>query len=121
LQRSFRDGPRPRAPGVRQGGLHRGPDQPRRRHDPTQSPESAGQRRRPRPHPAPGQAKSCWYAPRISDRRGGAPRSRDEDYDDRGRDEYRYGRDYDRPPVRRPSDEDYGRERRRYRDDSDDY
>lgn len=71
--------------------------------------------------PAPGQAKSCWYAPRISDRRGGAPRSRDEDYDDRGRDEYRYGRDYDRPPVRRPSDEDYGRERRRYRDEPDDY
>jgi hypothetical protein len=70
--------------------------------------------------PAPGQPKSCWYAPRVS-ARGSADRYRDDGDDDRGRDVYRYGRDYDRPPVRRPYDEDYGPARRRYRDDPDDY
>nr|WP_244625668.1 hypothetical protein [Methylobacterium mesophilicum] len=85
--------------------------------------------------PAPGQAKSCWYAPRITagganDRvgndRGGyerdGVRDRDRrDYDDEPRrDTYRYGRDYDRPPARRPDDEDYGPSRRRYRADPDD-
>jgi hypothetical protein len=81
--------------------------------------------------PAPGQAKSCWYAPRIAagggNDRGGYDRDsydrgRDRrDYDDEPRhDTYRYGRDYDRPPARRPYDEDYGPSRRRYRDDPDD-
>ena len=63
--------------------------------------------------PAPGQPKSCWYAPRISAGRP-ADRYRDDDDDDR-RDRYRYGRDYDRPPVRRPYDEDDLPPPRRYR------
>lgn len=70
--------------------------------------------------PAPGQAKSCWYAPRIT-ARGGEARDRYDDEDMRRRDVDRYGRDYDRPPIRRPYDEDYGPVRRRNRDDFDDY
>ena len=70
--------------------------------------------------PAPGQAKSCWYAPRVS-ARGGYDRDRSDDDDRPRRDMYRDGRDYDRPPVRRPDDEDYGPARRRYRDEPDDY
>ena len=75
--------------------------------------------------PAPGQPKSCWYAPRIT-AGGGGERYRDDDdgprrgYDDRPRrDDYRDRRDYDRPPVRRPYDEDYGPVRRRYNEDRD--
>lgn len=75
--------------------------------------------------PAPGQAKSCWYAPRITaggsgggGYGGGGYRS--DDYDDR-RDAYRYGRDYDRPRARRPDDDDYEPGPRRYRGDPDDY
>lgn len=79
--------------------------------------------------PAPGQVKSCWYAPRISAGGGGGGTSYRNDDEDRprrdygryGRDDDRYGRDYDRPPARRPYDEDYGPSRRRYRDDPDDY
>ncbi|MCJ2120825.1 hypothetical protein MKK65_30425 [Methylobacterium sp. J-001] len=80
--------------------------------------------------PAPGQPKSCWYAPRLSETRGGgiAPRDRNDDYDDRRRDdyrerdEYRYGRDYDRPRPRRSYDDDYDAPpRRSYRDDRDEY
>lgn len=78
--------------------------------------------------PAPGQPKSCWYAPRIS-AGGSNNRPRDDDYD-RRRDDYRSDRsydrgndrDYDRPPVRRPYDDDYDRPApRRYRDYRDDY
>jgi hypothetical protein len=68
--------------------------------------------------PAPGQAKSCWYAPRIT-AGGGTDRRRIDEDDEPRRDTYRYGRDYDRPPARRPYDEDYGPARRRYRDDPD--
>ncbi len=73
--------------------------------------------------PAPGQPKSCWYAPRIT-AGGSSDRSRDEGYD-RRRDDYRdgrgYDRDYDRPPVRRPYDDDYDRPApRRSRDYQDD-
>ncbi len=68
--------------------------------------------------PAPGQAKSCWYAPRIT-AGGGTDRRRFDEDDGPRRDTYRYGRDYDRPPARRPYDEDYGPSRRRYRDDPD--
>lgn len=70
--------------------------------------------------PAPGQAKSCWYAPRVS-ARGGYDRDRSDDGDRPRRDMYRDGRDYDRPPVRRPDEDDYGPARRRYRDEPDDY
>ena len=59
--------------------------------------------------PAPGQPKSCWYAPRITD--GGSRAS----YDDRDRRDVR--RDYDRP--RRPYDDD-APPPRRYRGDPDD-
>lgn len=75
--------------------------------------------------PAPGQRKSCWYAPRITERRGvdqGVARDRDYGDDDRRRDPspYRSGRGDDAPSARRSYDEDYGRGRGRYRDDSDD-
>ena len=72
--------------------------------------------------PAPGQPKSCWYAPRIS-ASGLNDRYRDDNYGDRRRrDSYRDDRDYERPPVRRPYDDDYDRPApRRYRDDPDDY
>jgi len=74
--------------------------------------------------PAPGQPKSCWYAPRIS-AGGSNDRTRNDDYDDRRgrRDTYRDDRDaYDRPPVRGPYDDDYDRPApRRYRGDPDDY
>lgn len=77
--------------------------------------------------PAPGQAKSCWYAPRITGRGGevrdqyGDDDIRRRDDDRSGRDYDRYGRDYDRPPIRRPYDEDSSPVRRRNRDDFDDY
>ncbi|WP_279598693.1 hypothetical protein [Methylobacterium sp. J-026] len=70
--------------------------------------------------PAPGQPKSCWYAPRIAAGRN-SDRDRDDGYDDRRRDPDRYGRDYNRPPMRRRYDEDYGPAPRRYRGDPDDY
>ncbi|SDA17642.1 hypothetical protein SAMN02799622_01862 [Methylobacterium sp. UNC378MF] len=80
--------------------------------------------------PAPGQAKSCWYAPRITaggagggyggGGYGGGGGYRNDGYDSR-RDSDRYGRDYDRPPARRPYDEDYEPGPRRYRGDPDDY
>ncbi|SDM88125.1 hypothetical protein SAMN05216360_104129 [Methylobacterium phyllostachyos] len=72
--------------------------------------------------PAPGRPKSCWYAPRISTG-GSSERYRNDDYDDRRRDTYRDNRDYyDRPPVRRPYDDDDDRPApRRYRGDPDDY
>jgi len=74
--------------------------------------------------PAPGQPKSCWYAPRIT-AGGSNDRYRDDGYN-RRRDDYRDDRDddrdYDRPPVRRPYDDDYDRPApRRYRDYRDDY
>lgn len=66
--------------------------------------------------PAPGQRKSCWYAPRLADGRrggGGGYRDADERSGYRGRD-----RDYDRP-SRRSDDDDYA-PRRRYRGGPDD-
>jgi hypothetical protein len=77
--------------------------------------------------PAPGQPKSCWYAPRLSETRGGGLRDRGDDYEDRRRDDYRrrdddrYGRDYDRPRPRRPYNEDYDAPQRSYRNDPDEY
>ncbi|WCS22909.1 hypothetical protein LOK46_17130 [Methylobacterium sp. NMS14P] len=92
--------------------------------------------------PAPGQAKSCWFAPRINagggggyggggyggggygggggGAYGGGGGYRNDGYDDR-RDAYRDRRDYDRPPPRRPYDDDYGPGPRRYRGDPDEY
>jgi hypothetical protein len=63
--------------------------------------------------PAPGVVKSCFYAPRVSDRRsgGGGGYGRG-GYDDGYRDR---GRDYDRPPPRPYRD--YDRPRRRDYDD----
>jgi hypothetical protein len=70
--------------------------------------------------PAPGQPKSCWYAPRIS--AGGSNNRYRDDDGDRRRDDDRYERRYDRPPVRRPyDDDDYEPAPRRYRDYRDDY
>jgi hypothetical protein len=82
--------------------------------------------------PAPGQRKSCWYAPRIAD--GGGARSRgnfgdrrdgyrdrDDAYRDR-RDGYRDRSEVDRGDDRpRRTYDDYGSERRRYRGDPDAY
>jgi hypothetical protein len=78
--------------------------------------------------PAPGQPKSCWYAPRITE---GGNRVRDDDdlrrrddrprYDDRSRyddrDRRDAYRDYDRP---RRAYDDEAPPRRRYRSDPDD-